>query len=60
MDKKEQWEKECQPFELDFHQKENYRWNATEFHAAWTKHFDQWCGVRTYHYPDQVILDIGC
>jgi len=60
MDKKEQWESECQPFELDFQSNDNYRWDATGFHAAWTTHFEQWCGMCSYHYPDRVMLDLGC
>lgn len=62
---KQQWQDECQTFELDFHQKENYRWDRAGFEAAWAKHFEEWCNVNPlYHIPseyhDRVVLDVGC
>jgi SAM-dependent methyltransferase len=59
---KQQWQDECQTFELDFHQKENYRWNRDAFGEAWRKHFEDWC--RSFaaepFLRNSVVLDIGC
>ena len=53
------WQSECQPFELDFHRKENYRWDKLAFNSAWAKHFAEWCMLTT-DFTNQVVLDIGC
>jgi len=57
---KQQWEEENQTFEIDFHRKENYRWNPEAFWPAWEKHFKGWCGVDINQYADKVVLDLGC
>lgn len=57
---KERWITECQTFELDFHQKENYRWDKESFESAWRKHFERWCGVTASDMECCLVLDIGC
>lgn len=57
---KQQWLEENQTFELDFHSKENYRWDKEAFFNAWDKHFCQWCNVALLEYRDKTVLDVGC
>ena len=57
---KQTWEKECQSFEIDFHRKENYRWDPDQFWPAWEKHFSEWCGLSKDSFDSQICLDIGC
>jgi len=54
------WEENCQTFELDFHSKENYRWDKLAFEAAWSRHFTEWCGCVSYQYAGRIVVDVGC
>ncbi len=56
---KERWEKECQTFELNFHQGYNYRWEAS-FIDAWRKHFMEWCELAGTWFIDEWLFDVGC
>jgi hypothetical protein len=56
-----EWSDTHQPFELRFHQGENYRWNDATFFGQWEEVFGRFLELK----PDQfgqgkVLLDVGC
>lgn len=57
---KEEWERDCQTFEIEFQSKENYRWDDEAFLPAWQKHFFSWCNLLPSDLLGRVVIDIGC
>jgi hypothetical protein len=57
---KEIWEKEHQPFELKWHQGNNYRWNNS-FVVEWEQKFNEFMELSKDEFTDNdILLDIGC
>lgn len=56
-----EWTRTHQPFELRFHQGENYRWKDSTFYGQWDEVFGRFMGLtRDCFTADQVLLDVGC
>jgi len=59
--RKAEWKSLHQPFELDYHQHENIRWDDEQFMARWSEIFGSFCKLRRDQFgSDNVIIDIGC
>ncbi len=59
--RRKRWELEDQPFELKFHQGENYRWDDSRFFGQWDELFGSFLGFRRDQFSrQQTILDVGC
>jgi SAM-dependent methyltransferase len=60
-DRREEWSQRHQPFELRFHQGQNYRWDDDAFFAQWDEVFGRFLGLRKDAFgPGSVLLDVGC
>jgi len=60
-ERKDEWKSRHQPFELDYHKHENFRWDDEKFMVRWTEVFGSFCGLRPNQFgPENVIIDIGC
>jgi hypothetical protein len=60
-EKLREWRSVHQPFELRFHQGENYRWNDEQFWGQWKEVFGSLMGLTTSSFNQgQVLLDVGC
>src|SRR5207249_3535547 len=56
-----EWRRVHQPFELRFHQGQNYRWSNQTFWAQWDEIFGRFLDLRPGHFSqDAVLLDVGC
>lgn len=58
---KDEWTRVHQPFELDWHSNDNYRWHDDQFLPAWKHNFADFMELE----PDEfgvtdIILDLGC
>jgi len=57
----QEWQEEHQPFELNYHSKDNYRWHDDQFLPAWAENFGGCMGLSPEHFsPDEILLDVGC
>lgn len=57
----QEWTQTHQPFELRFHQGENYRWKDSTFFAQWDEVFGRFMGLSRGQFSSQhVLLDVGC
>jgi SAM-dependent methyltransferase len=59
--RRNEWRNEHQPFELEFHRGDNFRWHDEPFMHQWDLVFGELCGLA----PDgfeagDVLLDLGC
>jgi len=61
MNKKSEWSNVHQKFELDFHKKNNFRWDDEKFIAQFEKLFGEFMNFKLNSFnKENVILDIGC
>lgn len=59
--KQKEWQDTHQPFELRFHQKENYRWNEETFVGQWNEVFGKFLEFKREQFAkSQVMIDVGC
>ena len=55
------WMAQDQPFELEFHQHDNYRWNDGWFDSHWQAIFARFMGFTRDSFGDnQILFDLGC
>jgi hypothetical protein len=60
-ERKAEWKSRHQPFELNYHKHDNFRWHDEQFMARWTEVFGSFCGLKPGQFgPENVIIDIGC
>lgn len=58
---KREWLEKHQPFELDYHQKDNYRWHDEGFGLAWISNFRDFGELDpNYFTPEEILVDAGC
>ena len=56
-----EWKSWHQPYELNYHEQDNYRWHDEDFTAHWTEVFGTFSGLCSDQFGhDNVIIDIGC
>lgn len=59
-ERRAEWRKVHQPFELKFHQQRNYRWDESVFTWQWNEVYGQLMGLQKNHFrADQTLLDVG-
>jgi hypothetical protein len=60
-EKRAEWESRHQPFELNFHRGENYRWDDAAFSDQWNEIFGGLMGLTPRAFcRGEVLLDLGC
>jgi hypothetical protein len=58
---KTEWETVHQPFELNYHQHPNMRWNAKIWDEQWQKVFSEFMELTPSHFTNEdTLLDLGC
>src|SRR6478672_651097 len=56
-----EWQSRHQPFELQFHQGQNYRWSDATFWQQWDEVFGQFMALpKDFFCRGEVLLDVGC
>jgi len=60
MNRKEEWEKEHQPFELAFHNRRNFRHDNEAWDSHWSKVFGKIAGMTPDSMNGKLAVDIGC
>lgn len=56
-----EWTTTHQPFELRFHQGQNYRWNDSTFFGQWDEVFGRFMELSRLQFAaGQILLDVGC
>ncbi len=59
--RRERWKREHQPFELESHRADNFRWHDASFWRQWDHVFGEFCGLAADSFgPDDTLLDLGC
>lgn len=59
--RRHEWRTEHQPYELAFHQQDNFRWHDDAFMGQWDRVFGELCGLTPDRFGDgDVLLDLGC
>jgi len=59
MSDRAEWERVHQPYELRFHQGQNYRW-GDKYEIEWTETLNEFMELERDDFKDGVMLDIGC
>jgi len=60
-EREKEWRRRHQPFELEFHQRDNFRWDDAQFMAQWEELFGRFCGFDVGQFNSSgAILDLGC
>ena len=56
-----EWRREHQPYELAFHQQDNFRWHDEPFQRQWDLVFGEFCELTPDRFgKNDLLLDLGC